>query len=404
MALKRNSSVLNQEELKELVLIIAQLRQLASIKKTISLKEMNSCVGECKTLLSSFNCRCAFLGASEDIKNHSRLGNNSLYFESSNLGFLLSTLEICIPLENNSLFNNALYCFCYEMFTRLIELYFFNSLRLIKNNGSIFEEQISFAAKIFYKDLFFVLKNAHIVDLEINSLFVNEGIKSSERKKKDNTTRLFIGYGYDNNDYYSLRLDFSHKGVNCTHLNFKSPKGIETPCFTSNEMEDIANNHSGIDIKNYFIEYDSRFYLKEEHKEIESIVDSCLEKKYKHKKILNGVAEQTVLDLLTILQKMMYFCSTEIKYDSSKDESMLRFDRVMGLLFYQVMLDKICIFDKDGETEGVKQQLEKKIQQRADIVWNTDGHFDASQLSLTDISDLFADSVIAKYKMFFANC
>ncbi len=33
MALKRNSSVLNQEELKELVLIVAQLRQLASIKK-----------------------------------------------------------------------------------------------------------------------------------------------------------------------------------------------------------------------------------------------------------------------------------------------------------------------------------------------------------------------------------
>lgn len=101
---------------------------------------------------------------------------------------------------------------------------------------------------------------------------------------------------------------------------------------------------------------------------------------------------------------MMSFCSAEIKYDSSKDESMLRFDRVMGLLFYQVILDKICIFDKDDETEGVKQQLEKKIQQRADIVWNTDGHFDASQLSLTDISDLFADSVIAKYKMFFTNC
>lgn len=399
--LRESSPTLYCEELNELVWIIIQIRQLSSIKKVINTQEMNSCIGDCKNLLGLFQSRCAFLGASEDIKNNSRLGDNSLYFENSNLMFLLYTLEHCAYLNNDDIFNNALYCFCYEMFSRLLELYFFNAIRLIKNNNTIFEEHISHAAGVIYNDLFFILKNAHIVDLKINSLSLNKCIQSCERNKTDNTTRLLIGYGYDNNDYYSLRLDFSHKGVNYTHLNFKSPKGIETPCFTNRELKDIKEHCCIANIEQFFIEYDSRFYLKEEHEEIKGIVNSYLKKKYKHKKVLSEVDEQSVLDLFDVLQKIMPFCTVEIKYDSDKDESMLRFDRVMGLLFNKVFLDKICLFDNVEEVRNLKRQLEKNIQERADILWNTDGNFDISQLSFTDISDLFADSAVAKYKNYF---
>ncbi len=386
------------EELKEIVHLVATISNLASIKKVKDSNDMDSIIGECRCMTALFNSRCASIGASEDIKRGDYPGKNTPYFNSGYFEELINRFVVYQMDENISLFNDTLYCFCYQMLTRLVDLYLFNSIKLIKNNDSLFGDHIAKAAAELYDSLLFVLKNAHIVGIGINNLSLNEKIEYSVRGSSDNTTRFCIGYGYDNFDYYFLRFDLSHKGVDYSHFNFRSPGGIEAPCLNEDDYNLIVHVVGKDVAEKSFIHYEGgQYYLKEQHEAIESFLEDGLIAD-KHKELLVSHDEKVVCELINIISKMMSFCLVPIDTNGLLDGSLLKFDRIMSLLTLRLITDMGSFNDENNER--FNSAIEELIYSRASAKLAEPG-FDVRELSVIDIVDMFAYPAIDKLREFF---
>ena len=195
----------------------------------------------------------------------------------------------------------------YEFYTRTNTLYLITIAQIIKHSP-FFDDSICEIAGELYSHLLFMLKNARVISVQINSLFCTELSKPESRTKEDNTTRLQVLYGYNNFDTYAIRLDLVHEGQGFVHYNNISPGGIKCCLFSRSEYADIITKYP--QLSECFIEYGDRWALKERNncdmaKEKAELYDS-VEKAKSHDPAFNkNFTEKNIKYFIELLGNML---------------------------------------------------------------------------------------------------
>ena len=203
----------------------------------------------------------------------------------------------------------------YELFTRLNALYVVCICQLLKNSP-YFKSEISCISNEMYDNLLYILKNGRIININVNTLFLDIEKPINERTSHDNTTRLQIIYGYPNYDCYEMRLDFPHKDQSFIHFNVESPGKISCCLFSNDEYQKVVYKYP--ELASCFISYGSRWALKERtncdiSKTIFEIYDN-IRKNKAHDAVFNdNYSEENVNEFIITLGKMLpYNCNRAI--------------------------------------------------------------------------------------------
>lgn len=224
----------------------------------------------------------------------------------------------------------------YEFSTRTNTLYLISMVQIIKHSP-FYDKSICDIAGDFYSHLLFMLRNARIISIQINSLSQTVTAKPELRTKKDNTTRLQVLYGYDNYDTYAVRLDLAHEGEGFVHYNNKSPGKIKCCLFNEREHQTIIEKYP--ELIKCFIEYGDRWALKErtncdmtgEEKKLYDIIrkskehDSVFTKTY---------AEENIVSFIELLGNMLpQHCYMPIDQEEIHARYCFNYDKIMGGVF-----------------------------------------------------------------------
>lgn len=224
----------------------------------------------------------------------------------------------------------------YELYTRTNTLYLISLVQIIKHSP-FYDKSIRDIADDFYSHLLFMLRNARVISIQVNSLRQTAFKKPEQRTKKDNTTRLQVLYGYDNYDTYALRLDLAHQGEGFVHYNNRSPGGIKCCLFNESEYQEIIEKYPKLN--KCFIQYGNRRALKElkncdvtiEEKPLYEIVRKSKE----HDSVFGKTySEENIVSFIELFANMLpSHCYVPIDKEEIHAKYCFNYDKIMGGVF-----------------------------------------------------------------------
>lgn len=237
--------------------------------------------------------------------------NNSDFSPKS----FISILELFVICEehytqNKNILPILYQILSYEFYTRTSTLYLISITQILKHSP-FFDYNITKIAEDLYNHLLFMLHNARVISIQVNSLFQDLKKKPLERTREtDNTTRLQILYGYDNYDSYAIRLDLAHQGEGFVHYNNRTPGGIKSCIFSKSEYEKIIKDSPNL-VK-CFITYGKRWALKElsncKMDSEERKLYFSIQKNKEHDTVFNAIySEENVVSFISIIGKLKGF-------------------------------------------------------------------------------------------------
>ena len=327
------------------VLLLKELQEITACEND---DQLTNAYNTFLTMAGELEYINASIGCYEDLNSDSNCFNHTLFKESISLVQLAQHLHPAYKEVFKFSFesiNILIYLLSYELYTKINNCLFITILMAIKHSP-IIDGEIKTVAEEIYSFFFTVLREAHIVNIEINALFQDSKMLIKKRNKNNsNTTRFHAVYSYDNYDCYSIRFDLAHEGVLESHFNIISPGKIKYGFLYKDEYESFVGNHPNY--HNCFIEESGKYYVKERNNVVlDEEFESLMEHRIHRFSFSKGVEESVQLEYFNILGVMLskYVCPIE-KTDVFNSNS-FHLDRLIGCLGW------ILLNDIHGDDKG----------------------------------------------------
>lgn len=238
--------------------------------------------------------------------------------------------------------------FKYDISSKANTLYFFASLYLI-SDSEFLPAYIKDFAKLLIEKLKPLCTDGKILSMQINSCVPE--LDASQRKSDADTAAMQFVVGFDNYDSYYVRLDRSHKGQQCLHLNAGTPgefsagsgKWTKCFCFSSDEYQKVINNYPSF--ADYFIEhetaYNTVYFIKEKtncdiSKKDSELLSSIISSKA-HETIDSDIAEGDFDRFIYCLSLAMSGCLKHIDSDYTQEKKHFKHNRNIISAFIYIL-------------------------------------------------------------------
>lgn len=239
----------------------------------------------------------------------------------------------------------------YQLISHSLAMLLIITMQVIKHSVYLNDTVKKIASEI-YDNTHKLLKNARIIVIQPNFLYLNTESPSENRtKKSDNTTRLHVVYGYDNFDSYSLRFDFCHEGINWIHYNNESPGKVSSCYFTKQEYDKVISRIPKM--KNCFIEHNELYFLKERvNCELDEFDEfDKLEDAKKHANMFSG--EYSESDVLFVFDLISSFLMNVSQGYVDKTGEAAKYAFNLDYLMCRLELMNICRIAGNTECEKI---------------------------------------------------
>lgn len=331
---------------------------IASDQKSLILDTLRTNIDNLRESLHHFELANANLGTFSCLLANSFSLEHTLFADSQyNPTSQLSILQLQLHQQNKvdidpNLTVVILRLLKYNLSTRTNALFMIAIIQIIIHSP-YFSPEICTIANELYCHLLELFRNARLLTVQLNSLYLDTRIPIEDRGKQNNTTRLLLLYGYGNYDTYELRLDFAHKGEGFIHYNNRSPGGIKCNLFSASEYAEIISKLPAA--AELFIAYGNRYALKEK---INIDLDSNLSLLYSELQLLNthrpsfhaAFSEDHVLDFLSILSRIMpSHCHVPIDKTQSFAVHYFNYDYLMLLTSF------LYLAELDGDNDSAEE-------------------------------------------------
>ena len=350
-----------------LIRIFYLYKSLRNIGNEKTKKSLIENLGIIKDAIHFFETTNAFAGTQECIIEGNFSLKHTLFdegkFPPQEYAELLQALICLDNLKDNGDFA-VLICLLakYELKTRANALLLITATRIIMRSPC-FSNKIKNIAFEMYDNLRYIVKNARIISININSIFFDCKKPEDKRTRYDNTTRMQILYGYENFDSYELRLDMSHCGQHFVHFNNSSPGSIAAFLFDEDEYEKALSRFP--DLEQCFISYgNDRWALKERSNcefngEMKKHFD-VIEKEKSHKKIFKkNYSEEEICSFVEVVSNLLpHECCKPIDSDGEYARRCFNYDVIMR----NATIMHLFYFNKDSSGYNL---LLKNLEEKA---------------------------------------
>lgn len=280
------------------------------------------------------------------------------YNDGYALGDMINLMRMILDhnnLKGESVLHILIRIIKFELYSQYMVLHVLLVTTILMNSPFLEKNMTNIACE-FHDFFHFILRNARLFSLQTNMLPTQEK-DPNKRDSSCNTTRLRMCYGYSNFDAYVLRLDFAHKGENFIHVNNQSPAKISSYIFPQEIYEQIIEIYP--ESKDFFIEYENRFALKERgncsfSEKTKKIYDD-IEKMNSHYTLFSGTYPETDIDrYLSYFSQMMPKSLSVIKRDDDYFKKCFNYSKIMELTN---LLYLSCFSMNDDVTEKIVSRL-----------------------------------------------